>query len=297
MIQKQRLAHDLIATATFGEMTSRYVHTATGLRMHYVEQGDLHGEPLLFVHGWPDSWFSYSLVLDALPSSYRALAVDLRGFGGTDRPVHGYTIDQHAADIAAFLEAVGISAATLVGHSMGSFIVRRVAELFPTHVKRLVLIGSAPTPLNVITRELQQFTRTLADPISPEFVREFQAGTIHHPVPEPFFASLVAASLQAPAATWRAALDGLLAFDDTADLRQIGAPTLILWGAHDGLFTAQDEQHQLAGAIPTARLRVYPDAGHSPNWEWPERIAQELTSFLPHYGLPAGQALRTETIH
>ena len=147
-------------------LRSQHVRLSTGPEVHYVDQGDAHGEPVIFVHGWPDSWFSYSMVLDALPSSYHAFALDLRGFGDSERPADGYSIDQFAADIAAFQDAAGIGPATLVGHSMGSFIVRRVAELFPEKVSRLVLIGSDVSPLNSVTREVQELARGLEDPIS-----------------------------------------------------------------------------------------------------------------------------------
>ena len=54
--------------------------------MHYAEQGDPGGEALLFIHGWPDSWFSFSRVLPLLPAAYHAYAIDLRGFGDSERP-------------------------------------------------------------------------------------------------------------------------------------------------------------------------------------------------------------------
>ena len=180
----------------------------------------------------------------------------------------------------AFLDAVGVGRATLVGHSMGSFIARRAAETRPERVGRLVLIGSDVTPLNAVTREVRAIVRDLADPIPPDFVREFQASTLHVPVPAPFFDGLVAESLKAPARVWRGAFDGLLAFDDAAELRRIAAPTLIVWGDQDALFSSREGQQRLMSAIPDARLVVYADTGRSPNWERPERVAADLEAFV-----------------
>jgi non-heme chloroperoxidase len=253
---------------------------ATGVKMHYAEQGDPSGEAIVLVHGWPDSWFSYSRVLPLLTPALRAYAIDQRGFGDSGRPAAGYSIDQLAADVVAFLDAVGVGRATLVGHSLGSFVARRVAETRPERVRRLVLIGSAVTPVNEVMREVQEIARGLEDPIPLEFVREFQASAIHLPVPEPFFEGLVAESLKAPARVWRDAFDGLLASDDAADLGQIAAPTLLLWGEHDALFAGQQGQERLAAAMPGARLTVYSDMGHSPNWERPERVARDIEAFV-----------------
>jgi pimeloyl-ACP methyl ester carboxylesterase len=252
----------------------------TGVLVHYAEQGDPAGEPIVFVHGWPDSWFSFSRILPLLPPAYRAFSIDQRGFGDSERPAAGYSIDQFAVDVVAFLDAVGVGRATLVGHSMGSFVARRAAETRPERVRRLVLIGSAVSPVNDVLREVQAIARGLEDPLPPEFVREFQASTIHVPVPETFFEGLVAESLKAPARIWRDAFDGLLASDDAADLARIAAPTLLLWGVHDALFAGEEGQDRLAAAIPGAKLIVYPDMGHSPNWERPERVAADLEVFL-----------------
>jgi pimeloyl-ACP methyl ester carboxylesterase len=268
-----------VQPATHG-LRSGAVRLATGPRLTYVEQGNLSCEPIVFVHGWPDSWFSYSRILPLLALTDHAYAIDQRGFGDSDFPHLAPTIDDYAADVVAFLDAVGERRATLVGHSMGSFVVRRVAELWPERVARLVLIGSAVTALNDVTREVQAAVRELSDPIPLEFVREFQASTLAVPVPEPFFDGLVSESLKASADVWRGAFDGLLAFDDTADLGRIVAPTLVIWGKHDGLFAGCAGQQQLISALPHARLLVYPDAGHSPNWEWPERLADDLDAFL-----------------
>src|SRR4051794_41148080 len=121
----------------------------TGVEVHYAEQGNPAGEVLLFLHGWPDSWYSFSRVLELLPpDTYRAFSYDQRSFGDSERPANGYTIDDYAADAVAFLDAVGVASATVVGHSMGSFIARRVAEIAPDRVRRLVLIGPALTPVN-----------------------------------------------------------------------------------------------------------------------------------------------------
>jgi non-heme chloroperoxidase len=76
------------------------------------------------------------------------------------------------------------------------------------------------------------------------------------------------------------AFDGVLAFDDAGQLERITAPTLILWGEQDALFAGVDGQQRLAAAIPGAQLTVYPETGHSPNWERPERVAADLEGFV-----------------
>ena len=109
------------------------------------------------------------------------------------------------------LDELEIERATVVGHSMGSIVARRVAELHPERVASLVLIGAVETPMGEGVSELQAAVESLEDPVPEEFVREFQASTIHEPVPEAFFEQVITESMKLPARVWRAVLEGLLA--------------------------------------------------------------------------------------
>jgi pimeloyl-ACP methyl ester carboxylesterase len=208
------------------------------------------------------------------------LRLPQRGFGESDRPQRGYTVDHFAEDAIAFQDAVSVGRATYVGHSFGTFVARRAAQLHPRRVAGLVLIGSAMTPNNDVTREVLQSLDALLHPIPLDFVREFQASTLRIPVAQAFFERLVQESSKAPARVWRETFEELLNFDDQAKLGQITAPTLLLWGEHDALFADRSEQERLAATIPNARLIVHGDTGHSPNWERPERVAHDIQAFL-----------------
>jgi non-heme chloroperoxidase len=115
---------------------------ATGLQVHYAEQGDPDGETILFLPACADSWFSYSRMLPLLPARFHAFALDQRGHGDSERPSCCYTVDDLAADAVAFLDDAGIERATLVGHSGSCFTARRVAVTHPERVVGLVLIGA-----------------------------------------------------------------------------------------------------------------------------------------------------------
>ena len=251
----------------------------TGPRLHYAEHGAASGEAILFLHGWPDSWFSFSRVVPLLPASYRSLIPDQRGFGDSDRPEHGYQIADLADDANAFCDAMSVTRVTVVGHSLGSFIARRFAIAHPERVARLVLIGSASTAVSPATREAQAAVQDLSNPVPVEFAREFQASTAHVPLPAAFFEQLIDESLKLPARLWREVLEGVLAYHDVEQLGRISAPTLLVWGDRDALFS-RDEQERLLAAIPSATLKVYPETGHCPNWERPGQVAADLTAFM-----------------
>jgi non-heme chloroperoxidase len=260
-------------------MQTAIVRLATGPRIHYAEHGARDGQPIILLHGWPDSWFSYSEVARMLPPGYRSFLLDQRGFGDSERPLEHYAVADFASDVVAFMDALSIPKATLVGHSFGSFVARQVAIAAPQHVHRLALIGSGWTARNAVTNEVQASIRALADPVPAAFASEFQASTICKPVPEAFFERLVAESCKLPARLWREVFDSLLDYDDRDSLSRIEVPTLLLWGERDALFS-RDDQDKLAATIPRAELLAYAGIGHSPNWECPQRVADDIAAFV-----------------
>jgi non-heme chloroperoxidase len=257
------------------------VSLSTEVTLHYAECGDRKGEAIVFLHAYTDSWFAFSRVLALLSPSFHAFAPDERGHGDSDKPECCYTADDFTADVDAFMGAVGIDQATLVGDSSGGMIAQRVALDYPHRVRRLVLMGSPTTLLNnEAVMEAGEKMRALEDPISPEFVRQFHMSTIHHPVPEEFLSTALSETLKVPARVWRGYMEGVvLTVDDTARLGEIEAPTLILWGERDAIL-GREEQEWRSGTIPDATLKVYPDTGHAVAFERPEWVVRDLEEFI-----------------
>lgn len=256
----------------------REVTLPSGVRLQYAETGKPDGEPIIMLHGYTDSWFSYSRVLPLLAPRYRAISISQRGHGDSGRP-GSYTGDDFAADVNAFMQALGIERATVVGHSMGSFIAQKVAIRYPQRVKKLVLVGSGTVAGNEVILGLRDFVQTLSDPVPYDFAYEFQASTAFVPLPQEFLETAVGESLKLPAQVWKDVLDGLIATQNAQRLDEIAAPTLIIWGDRDGIFP-RAEQDALAAAIPNATLSVYPETGHAPHWERPRDFAKELEKFV-----------------
>lgn len=252
----------------------------TGVRLRYAEQGDSTGTPVILLHGYSDSWFSFSRILPLLATDYHVFALDQRGHGDSDRPLAGYAPKDLAADVIAFMQAKRLVGATIVGHSMGSFVAQQVALAAPDHVERLVLIGSSTTPRTFEgILDLEQMVTVLVDPVSNEFVREFQVSTVHQPVPPEFMDRVVAESLELPARVWHSVMDGMLATPRADGLEGNLTPALILWGDHDALCT-RGEQDALLAMLPNAILKVYSETGHAPHWERPAEFTRDLQAFI-----------------
>jgi len=269
------------AQMQFSDVKFSDVMLKTGIRMHYAYQGDPSGTPVIMLHGYTDSWFSFSPVLPLLDSKYRVYILDQRGHGKTTQPMGGYAMQQFAADVLAFMDAMNLPKATIVGHSMGSFVAQHVAVAAPERVTKLVLEGSATTIRNNTVIDLQREIGLLKDtaPVPESFVRDFQTSTAFQPLADEFLAGLLKESCRVPAHVWREVMAEMLAPEANAELKKIKTPTLIVWGDKETIFP-RSEQDLLVSALRNSELKVYPNVGHAPHWERPERFAKDLAEFI-----------------
>ena len=247
-----------------------------GLELPYIATGDPEGVPIVLLHAWLDSLRCFDQLMAGLPERIRAFAFDQRGHGDAAKPADGYELRDFADDVGAFMDAVGLDAAVLVGASSGGYVAQRFAVDEPARTLGLALLGS-PRSLRGPRPRFADVIATLEDPIDAAFVRELSEGMVAAEVPEAVMATLCKENLKVPARVWREAFDGLLTAEPPLDTGRISAPTLIVWGARDSLL-ARADQEAMAAEIPGARLVIYADVGHLPVIEAPERVAADLTA-------------------
>lgn len=124
-----------------GAWTHRFV-TANGTRFHAVEAGT--GPLVLFLHGFPEFWWAWHAILPAVADAgHRAVAVDLRGYGASDKPPRGYDGYTMAADAVGMVRALGERSATLVGAGYGGMMAWTAAAFHPKLFRRLIVVGAA----------------------------------------------------------------------------------------------------------------------------------------------------------
>ncbi|GAB3852585.1 alpha/beta hydrolase [Micromonospora andamanensis] len=146
MTEQRGDAVDESCVLTEGPWTHRFVG-ANGSRFHVVEAGT--GPMVLFLHGFPEHWWAWHRMLPAVADAgFRAVAMDLRGYGASDKPPRGYDGYTLAADVAGLIRALGERSATVVGTGAGGMIAWTAASFHPNLVRRLVVLG-APHPLRL----------------------------------------------------------------------------------------------------------------------------------------------------
>lgn len=134
---------NLASAATPEDVWDRVEHHEASngdVKIHYVTLGE--GKPVLFVHGFPDIWYSFRHQMDALSGDYRTAAMDLRGYNRSDKPegIENYEFDLLLGDIEAVVDDLG-GQVTLVGHDWGGALAWRFAMLHPEKVERLVILN------------------------------------------------------------------------------------------------------------------------------------------------------------
>ncbi|MCZ4119962.1 alpha/beta fold hydrolase [Streptomyces sp. H39-S7] len=250
-----------------------------GVTLPYAEAGYPNGTPVVFVHGLGDSWWSFEQLLQRLPASLHGYAPSQRGHGDADRPPDGYTPEDFASDLVAFLDVAGIERGLLVGSSTGGVAARIVAGSHPDRISGLVLVGVPATLADKpAAAALSETVQGLSDPVPRAVVESLMAGVTGRPVAPGLIKTMTDERLKLPARVWQGTLRGLLEADLGATLAGILVPTLVIWGDQDDLLP-RDDQQAILDAIHGSRLLTYEGAGHAVHWEQPERVVADIAAF------------------
>ena len=109
-----------------------------GIRLHYVTAGS--GDPIVLLHGWPQTWYEWKDIIPALAKSHTVIVPDLRGAGLSDKPKNGYDKLTLAKDIHSLVDQLGFKQVSLVGHDIGGMVAFTYAAEYPESVEKLVLL-------------------------------------------------------------------------------------------------------------------------------------------------------------
>jgi 4,5:9,10-diseco-3-hydroxy-5,9,17-trioxoandrosta-1(10),2-diene-4-oate hydrolase len=264
-------------TITRQQATGRYV-VADGMRIHYGDVGD--GPPVVLLHGagpGADAWGNFSANVDDLAAAHRLLLPDLPRFGRSDKArTDKPRLDFLSAVIGAFLDALGITRAHLIGNSLGGQSALKLAIDHPEQVGRIVVVGSnaisrsafSPMPTEAV-RQIASYYQ--GDGPSPQRMRTLLEALVYDGarvtdalVSERYQASIdpEIVALNRDGHWPRQSLEG--------DLGRVKAPTLIVWGQDDRASPIESALMMLR-VIPDARLHVFNHCGH---WAQVEHAAE-----------------------
>ncbi len=271
-------------------------------RIHYVQSGT--GKDILLIHGLGGSTYSWRRLRPHFPD-YRLTAVDLMGFGESDKPKNGqYTLEHQAVIISQLVAKLGIRDYVIAGHSYGGGVAlqtyRMLAGKKMTLPRGLILIDTVAYPQQMPrymqllrTRWLAQLTFAIVprkksaralleeiyyDPakIDPATVNAY---AYYLDLPGAQHAMIETAKHIIPADT-----DELVASYSSISVR-----TLIVWGKHDRLIPVEAGR-RLTRAIKHSHLKVIPDCGHAPHEEMPDKTASIIRDFLQHVYMRRGSS-------
>jgi pimeloyl-ACP methyl ester carboxylesterase len=269
-----------------------------GLKVHYLEarsnvlgsegsapdssQDTEEGRHVIFIHGLGSSADRWLDIPDAMSLlGLHSVALDLPGFGLSDKPEIDYAIAKFVEVVAGFIRTTKMQRASIVGHSLGGYIAAQLAAEQPDLVHRLVLIDTSgmlngPTPL------LEQYLEAAMNP-EKKGVRAVLEQMVADPVriPEVLVDGFIYRMHQAGAKhAFKSSYENSVNTQIGVDrLRRIKVPTLIIWGRRDRLIPLEYIR-TFQESIGGSEVAIVEDAGHAPFAEKPAIICELLHKFL-----------------
>ena len=259
----------------------------SGVRWRSREVDGRENVTVVYVHGLLASSATWRDVLAPASGGRPAIAVDLPGFGSSDRPwPFDYTVEGETAALLAYLDFRGVGRVALVGNSLGGSIAMLLAAERPERVAALILVAPA-TPDAPIPWAARAIRSRGVGELALLLSNRWSVGV---GLRRRLYARAERVTKEAIADAWfpltvpgtrRAAL--ALIRSDPRRLRglekRIRAPTLVLWGAEDHLLPTRGAD-DVASRIPHSQLVILPEAGHLPQREVPAAFSRAVASFL-----------------
>jgi pimeloyl-ACP methyl ester carboxylesterase len=284
-------AHDDPDWRTIDWREHRHDLIVHGRRLRYVDMGTGEGPPVVFVHGLSGNWQNWIENIPRVARERRVLALDLPGFGQSEKPADKVSMSAYGRTVEAFADALGLGEVVLVGNSMGGFVSAETAIQFPGRVERLVLVSAVGITMSTLRREpvmawgrvaMIAGARSAAEKrmaiVRPRLRHAVYSTIMRHPTriaPE----MLWELSEGAGRSIFRHALEAMLDYDFRDRLGEIRAPTLIVWGEEDMLVPVKDAD-EFERQIPNARKVVLEDTGHVAMLERPPTFNKLLLEFV-----------------
>ncbi len=266
-----------------------------GARLHVARTG--RGRPLLLLHGWPEFWLSWEPVMTRLSDRFELIAPDLRGFGASDKPAGKFGPSDQANDIAALIDELGVGPVGIVSHDVGASVAQALAPQSPERIAGLFFfnffypgIGDRffePAQLQEVWHTF--FNQSDLAPVligaSPENIRLFFSYFLKQWAhrEEAFDDALLdafIANFQTPGN-----VDGGFAYYRTVSEQRdqnpapIRLPTCVRWTECDPALRF-DFSDRLPEFFTDLDFAPFPDAGHFPQLEQPDRAADEIARFF-----------------
>jgi pimeloyl-ACP methyl ester carboxylesterase len=248
---------------------------ANGINIAYTESGS--GEPVVLVHGGNADRTGYDSFRAALGDGVRAIAYDQRDSPDTPYDKDGYTLRDHADDCAAFIEALGLERAHVVGASYGGIVAMLTAILYPERVQSLVLMSTSPSAELTEARGREAMESKNAEQIQRLMLGVLLSDEAIENNPELVATATVAVRQRTPEAVTRR-MAAVVGHDCRAELASIKAPTLVLHGKDDPVVGPAAATF-MAANIPNAELRLI-EGRHGIVLEHRQHVAELVRTFV-----------------
>jgi non-heme chloroperoxidase len=272
--------------------TINTVTTHDGTIIYFTDWG--HGTPVVFSHGWPlngDAWENQMMFL--AEHGYRVIAHDRRGHGRSSKAWHGNDMDTYADDLAALLDTLDITGATLVGHSTGGGEVARYIGRHGTNrVAKAVLVGAVTPQMMISPANPDGVPMSVFDGIRDGVKTDRAQYFLDLAVP--FFGfnrpgaktsdgqlqTFLIQGLQCSLKSAYACIKQFSETDFTEDLKKMTMPTLVVHGDDDQIVPLASTARRAVELLPQGRLSVYECAGHALPVTHKDQLNAELLAFL-----------------
>lgn len=271
--------------------------TVNDIKINYEESGQ--GDPVLFIHGFGETLYTWSKLVPELSKSHHVFALDLMGFGQSDKPADSslYTIEYQAKLVVQFVKQKNLSNVTLVGHSYGGGVTMLSAVMLMQQegmLGKIIMIGGIAYKMPI-----PHFIKLLVIPVlsklalalmpKPRLImRMLRVAYYKHEKIEQAFVNAYARPLYDYRARSALVYTARLVIPDnlddyTSQYANITVPALMIWGDRDEVVPITIGE-RLSQDIPGARLEVLHDCGHVPQEEEPEKTLALIGQFLQDDG-------------